>query len=85
MEVNAAAAMAKFKSFRAPPVVKEPEKEVPLVASPTEPDASETVVMDPTTEAAVAEACAGNQRSYAKNRHLVESILYILESTTLEC
>ena len=63
MEVNAAAAMAKFKSFRAPTAVKEPEKEVLLVAtsSPAEADASDTVVMDPTTEAAVAEACAGNK------------------------
>ena len=59
MEVNAAAAMAKFKSFRAPAVIKEPEKEVPLVASPAGQDASETVVMDPPTEAAIAEACAG--------------------------
>ena len=64
MEVNAAAAMAKFKSFRAPIAVKEPEKEVPLVATSSpaaEVDASDTVVMDPTTEAAVAEACAGKE------------------------
>ena len=63
MEVNAAAAMAKFKSFRAPTAVKETKEEVPLVAtsSPAEVDASDMVAMDPATEAAVAEACAGNK------------------------
>lgn len=77
MEVNAAAAMAKFKSFRAPVAAKEPEKQVPLVASTAEQDASETVVMDPTTEAAVAEACAGEALHTALLEQMQEIISLI--------
>lgn len=61
MEVNAAAAMAKFKSFRAPAVVKEPEKEAqpPATLAQAETPEPDPIPVDPATEAAVAEACAG--------------------------
>lgn len=61
MEVNAAAAMARFKNFRTPAAVKELEKdskeEATLVPSVSD-EPLEAALPDPTTEAA-AEVCAG--------------------------
>lgn len=56
MEVNAAAAMAKFKSFRTPAAaVKEPEKEAqPAASAPIEIEMSEATLTDPATDAAEA-------------------------------
>ena len=62
MEVNAAAAMAKFKSFRAPMAVKEPQKETPQPDSPAEKKEApltDLLATDAAAEAAVAEESAG--------------------------